>query len=68
MDQRRMTSISDLRIDPSLNDVAERAAADAQRSLTSLIETLLADYLREHGYLASAKGLRPSELTSENAY
>ena len=68
MDQRRMTAISDLRIDPSLKDVAERAAADDQRSLTSLIEKLLADYLREHGYLALAKGLRPSELTSENAY
>jgi hypothetical protein len=26
----------------------------------------LADYLREHGYLAQAKGLRANELTSEN--
>ena len=66
MDRSRMTAAPELRIDPWLKDVASRAAADNQRSLTSLIEKLLADYLREHGYLAQAKGLRPRELTSEN--
>jgi len=30
---------------------AEKAATDDQRSLTSLIEKLLADYLRKKGYL-----------------
>ncbi len=43
-----------LRIKPSLKAAAERAAADDQRSLTSLIEKLLADYLRERGYLEAA--------------
>jgi hypothetical protein len=40
-----------LRIRPSLKEAAEKAAADDQRSLTSLIEKLLTDYLREYGYL-----------------
>ena len=35
-----------LRIRPSLKAAAEKAAADDQRSLTSLIEKLLADYLK----------------------
>jgi hypothetical protein len=30
---------------------AERAAAADQRSLTSLVEKLLTDYCREHGFL-----------------
>jgi hypothetical protein len=68
MDRSRMTAASDLRVDPWLRDMAMRAAADDQRSLTSLIEKLLADYLREHGYLAQVKGLRPSELTSEDVH
>ncbi len=66
MDQSRMSAAPDLRVDPWLKDVASRAAADDQRSLKSLIEKLLTDHLREHGYLAHAKGLRPSELTSED--
>lgn len=40
-----------LRIAPSLKEAADRAAADDQRSLTSLIEKLLNDYLKENGYL-----------------
>ena len=66
MDRSRVRDASDIHVDPWLKDVAARAAADGQRSLTSLIEKLLTDYLREHGYLARDKGLRPSELTSEN--
>ena len=66
MDRSRMGAACDIPIDPWLKDVATRAAADDQRSLTSLIEKLLTDYLRQHGYLAREKGLRPSELTSEN--
>ena len=65
MDQSRRTT-PDLQLDPWLKDVASRAAADEQRSLTSLIEKLLTEYLRERGYLAREKGLRPGELTSEN--
>ena len=66
MDRSRTTAALELCVDPWLKDVAMRAAADDQRSLTSLVEKLLSDYLREHGYLPQAKGLRPSELTSEN--
>ena len=40
-----------MRLQPSLKAAAEKAAADDHRSLTSLIEKLLADYLRERGYL-----------------
>jgi hypothetical protein len=40
-----------LRVRPSLKAAAERAAADDSRSLTSLIEKLLTDHLRERGYL-----------------
>ena len=42
-----------LRIQPSLKRAAEKAAADDRRSLTSLIEKLLSDYLRKNGYLKS---------------
>src|SRR5262249_37268598 len=40
-----------LRIDPVLKEAAERAAADDRRSLTSLIESLLDQHLKAHGYL-----------------
>lgn len=40
-----------LRIQPSLKEAAEKAATDDSRSLTSLIEKLLTDYLRKHGYM-----------------
>ena len=66
MNQHRAITSSDLRVNPWLKDAATRAAADDRRSLTSLVEELLTEYLREHGYLAQAKGLRPSELTSED--
>jgi hypothetical protein len=36
---------------PSLKTPAEKAAADDGRSLSSLIEKLLTDYLRAKGYL-----------------
>jgi hypothetical protein len=38
-------------IDPVLKDAAEIAAKDDRRSLTWLIEKVLADYLTERGYL-----------------
>ena len=44
-------AIVQLRIRPSLKEAAERAATDDQRSLTSLIEKLLADFLKKNGYL-----------------
>jgi len=45
------TSVVQLRIRPSLKEAAEKAAADDQRSLTSLIEKLLTDFLKKNGYL-----------------
>ena len=68
MDQHHMTAAPELRVDPWLKDIAERAATDDRRSLASLVEELLTDYLLKHGYLVQTKGLRPSELTSDNAY
>jgi len=45
------TATLNLRIDPDLKAAADKAAADDQRSLTSLIEKLLTDYLKKNGYL-----------------
>lgn len=50
-EQRKKTATLNLRINPALKAAAEKAAADDNRSLTSLVEKLLADYLREKGYL-----------------
>ncbi|HEY5379908.1 MAG TPA: hypothetical protein VIJ78_10285 [Pseudolabrys sp.] len=51
MTKRIKTAQVNLRIAPALKAAAEKAAADDQRSLTSLVEKLLTDYLRKHGYL-----------------
>jgi len=48
---RTKTATLNLRIEPELKAAAERAATDDRRSVTSLIEKLLAEYLEEHGYL-----------------
>ncbi|WP_283206834.1 hypothetical protein [Methylobacterium thuringiense] len=40
-----------LRLQPSLKETAERAAADDQRSLTSLVEKVLTEHLKAKGYL-----------------
>jgi len=54
MQQRLKTAQVNLRIMPALKEAAEKAAADDQRSLTSLVEKLLTDYLRKKGYLPKA--------------
>lgn len=54
MQKRIKTAQVNLRLEPALKEAAERAAADDHRSLTSLIEKLLSDYLRERGYLSKA--------------
>ena len=51
MPQRLKTATLNLRISPQLKASAEKAAAEDHRSLTSLIEKLLLDWLREKGYL-----------------
>jgi hypothetical protein len=48
------TAQVNLRLMPEMKAAAEKAAADDRRSLTSLIEKLLDDHLREKGYLAQA--------------
>jgi hypothetical protein len=40
-----------LRMRPAVYEAAERAAADDRRSVASLIELLLEDYLMSNGYL-----------------
>ncbi|HEY8578321.1 MAG TPA: toxin-antitoxin system HicB family antitoxin [Beijerinckiaceae bacterium] len=40
-----------LRLQPSLKAAAEAAAEEDSRSLTSLIEKILKDYLRANGFL-----------------
>ena len=45
------TAQVNLRITPSLKAAADKAAADDSRSLTSLVEKLLTDHLKEKGYL-----------------
>ncbi len=45
------TAQVNLRIRPSLKAAAEKAAEGGQRSLTSLIEKLLAQYCKTKGFL-----------------
>ena len=45
------TAQVNLRLQPSLKEAAEKAAAADQRSLTSLIEKLLVAHLRTRGFL-----------------
>lgn len=49
-ENRRKTANLNLRIAPALKAAAEKAAADDQRSLSSLIEKLLTDHVRDRGY------------------
>lgn len=49
--KRLKTAQVNLRIDPDLKTLADKAAEADQRSLTSLIEKLLTDYLKKQGFL-----------------
>lgn len=51
MAKETKTAQVNLRITPSLKEAADKAATDDQRSLTSLVEKLLTDYLKDKGYL-----------------
>jgi hypothetical protein len=58
-----------LRIDPTLKEAVEKAAAHEHRSVTSLVEKLLTDYLGRQGYMrhpGQDEGIRPQDLTSDN--
>jgi hypothetical protein len=49
-EKRLKTAQINLRIDPQLKAAADKAASDDQRSLTSLVEKLLSDYLKRKGF------------------
>src|SRR5262245_16264352 len=49
--KRRKTAIVQLRIEPSLKEAMDRAAADDRRSLTLWVEGVAIDWLQAHGYL-----------------
>jgi hypothetical protein len=54
--REKKTAPFQVRMRPSVKAAAEQAAADENRSLSSLIETLLIEHLRLSGYLpAEAK-------------
>ena len=56
---RLKTATLNLRLDPELKALAERAATSDQRTLTSLIEKLLTDHLKAKGYMPIPKQPRP---------
>jgi predicted HicB family RNase H-like nuclease len=58
---REKTLQFNMRMAPRFKRMAEQAAAADRRSLASLIEKLLADYCRDHGFREEEpkKGRRP---------
>ncbi len=48
-----MTKLPSLgvRVQPELKTALDKAAADDLRSVSSMVEKILTEYLREHGYL-----------------
>jgi hypothetical protein len=48
---RKKSTTLNLRIEPALKEAAEKAAADDRRSLTTLVEKVLAEHLVKRGYL-----------------
>jgi hypothetical protein len=58
MQDERKTAVFQVRMRPSVKAAGERAAADDQRSLSSLMEKLLIEYLAREGYSLSQPGVR----------
>jgi hypothetical protein len=50
----RKSAFLQIRLEPNLKATIERAAKDDHRTVTSLIEKLVTDYLKQHGYLPSS--------------
>ncbi len=48
------TEIIALRVDPKVKAATRRAAADDHRSMASLVEKLLVEYLNAAGYLKAS--------------
>ena len=57
-EKRIKTAQVNLRIEPALKEAAEKAAKEDHRSLTSLIEKLLSDYLGKRDARPPAKTAR----------
>ena len=55
VEKRLKTATLNLRIGPELKRAAEQAADADNRSVTSLIEKLLIDYLKTHDYLPAPR-------------
>ena len=53
VEQLHKTGTFNLLIDPALRDAVEKAAAHDHRSVTSLVEKLLTDYLGPRGYIGA---------------
>jgi hypothetical protein len=51
---REKTAAINIRVEPWIKEAAERATKADRRSLTTFIEKLIEDHLREHGHLASS--------------
>jgi hypothetical protein len=70
VEQLHKTGTFNLLIDPALKEAVEKAAAHDHRSVTSLVEKLLTDYLGRRGYIqrrpGQDEGIRPQDLTSDN--
>jgi hypothetical protein len=49
---RRKTEVFQMRLDLETKRAAQKAALDARRSLASLLEVLITDYLKARGYLS----------------
>ena len=45
------TAAIGLRVEPHIKEAAERAAADDHRTVASLLEKVLVEYLKMNGYL-----------------
>ena len=45
-----------MRLDPDVKAALEKAAADDDRSVSSLVERILKEWLRERGYLPKGVG------------
>lgn len=52
--KRQKTAQINIKVDPALKSAAEKYAEADSRSLTSLIEAMLYERLREKGYLPPA--------------
>jgi len=48
------TTLIGFRVEPSVKQAAERAAAADHRTLSSLMEKVLLEFLRERGYITPA--------------